>query len=345
MEKRYQVFVSSTYADLKEERRKVIQTLMEMDCIPSGMEIFPALDEEQWEFIKKIIADCDYYILIIGGRYGLISSEGISYTEKEYDYAVSLGIKVLAFLHRNPGDLPMKNSELDPVARGKLELFRQRVSHGRLVKFWNKAEELPSLVGISLSKTISTFPAIGWVRANTITHNEVINEAQNIHKRKNEPEKDFGLSGSQKDSSGIYNLADLDDYITITGNFWAKPKRGNYNSRPQNIKYVWENKISWGDLFALIAPYLLEHPNDARVKEELKKSIFEKTGNVGSTVSINHQIFQTIKVQLVALGLVETSYSQTTTGSMALFWALTTKGQEQLFRFRTIKKESDVTKT
>ena len=55
MEKRYQVFVSSTYADLKKERQKVLQTLMEMDCIPSGMEMFPATDEEQWEFIKKII--------------------------------------------------------------------------------------------------------------------------------------------------------------------------------------------------------------------------------------------------------------------------------------------------
>lgn len=52
MDKRYQIFVSSTYADLKEERRRVIQALMEMDCIPSGMELFPAADEEQWEFIK-----------------------------------------------------------------------------------------------------------------------------------------------------------------------------------------------------------------------------------------------------------------------------------------------------
>lgn len=85
MDKRYQVFLSSTYADLKDERQKVIQTLMEMDCIPSGMELFPATDEEQWEFIKKVIDDCDYYLLIIGGRYGSINAEGISYTEKEYD--------------------------------------------------------------------------------------------------------------------------------------------------------------------------------------------------------------------------------------------------------------------
>ena len=41
MDKRYQVFLSSTYADLKDERQKVIQDLMEMDCIQAGMELFP----------------------------------------------------------------------------------------------------------------------------------------------------------------------------------------------------------------------------------------------------------------------------------------------------------------
>ena len=92
MEKRYQVFVSSTYADLKDERQKVIQTLMELDCIPSGMELFPAMDEEQWQFIKNIIDDCDYYLLIIGGRYGSLAEDGISYTEKEYDYAIEKGL-------------------------------------------------------------------------------------------------------------------------------------------------------------------------------------------------------------------------------------------------------------
>ncbi|WP_313021991.1 DUF4062 domain-containing protein [Atlantibacter hermannii] len=70
MDKRYQVFVSSTFKDLEQERSTVIQTLMEMDCIPAGMELFPAIDEQQWEFIKKIIDDCDYYLLIIAGRYG-----------------------------------------------------------------------------------------------------------------------------------------------------------------------------------------------------------------------------------------------------------------------------------
>ncbi len=55
---------------------------MEMDCIPAGMELFPAIDEGQWEFIKKVIDDCDYYLLIIGGRYGSVAEDGLSYTEK-----------------------------------------------------------------------------------------------------------------------------------------------------------------------------------------------------------------------------------------------------------------------
>ena len=48
IEKRYQVFVSSTYADLQDERQEVMQALLELDCIPAGMELFPAANEDQW---------------------------------------------------------------------------------------------------------------------------------------------------------------------------------------------------------------------------------------------------------------------------------------------------------
>ena len=70
MDKRHQVFVSSTYEDLQNERKEVMQALLELDCIPAGMELFPASNEDQWTLIKRIIDDCDYYIVIIGGRYG-----------------------------------------------------------------------------------------------------------------------------------------------------------------------------------------------------------------------------------------------------------------------------------
>jgi hypothetical protein len=148
MDIRYQVFVSSTFADLQEERRGVIQTLMEISCSPAGMELFPAQDEEQLEFIKRVIDDCDYYLLIIGGRYGSTTAEGVSYTEQEYDYAISRGLKVVALLHESPEELPLKKSEADSVGREKLAAFRTRVSEGRLVKFWRDASDLQGLSGI-----------------------------------------------------------------------------------------------------------------------------------------------------------------------------------------------------
>src|SRR5215471_10666556 len=106
IERRYQVFVSSTYADLQDERQEVMQALLELDCIPAGMELFPAANEDQWTLIKKVIDDCDYYIVIGAGRYGSIGPSGQSYTEMEYRYALEQGKPVIGFLHKDIGKLP-----------------------------------------------------------------------------------------------------------------------------------------------------------------------------------------------------------------------------------------------
>jgi hypothetical protein len=90
------------------------------------MELFPATDEEQWECIKKIIDDCDYYLLIIGGRYGTLTKEGISYTEKEFDYAKEKGLEIIALLHENPGEIAQNKSEIDDTLVKKLEAFREK---------------------------------------------------------------------------------------------------------------------------------------------------------------------------------------------------------------------------
>ena len=90
-QKKYQIFVSSTYEDLRPERQEIMHALLELDCIPSGMELFPAANEDQWSLIKGVIDDCDYYVVVIGGRYGSLGPDGISYTEMEYRYAISRG--------------------------------------------------------------------------------------------------------------------------------------------------------------------------------------------------------------------------------------------------------------
>lgn len=46
-----------------------------MNCFPVGMEYFNASDSSQWEVIKSLIRECDYYVLIVAGRYGSIEEE------------------------------------------------------------------------------------------------------------------------------------------------------------------------------------------------------------------------------------------------------------------------------
>jgi len=179
-----------------------MQTVLELDCFPAGMELFPAADEEQLEFIKKVIDDCDYYLLIIGGRYGSLTPEGISYTEKEYDYAVERGLGVLAFLHERPSEIPAGKSELNPDGRLRLDAFRKRVADGRLVRFWTRAEDLPGLVALSLSKTIKAYPAIGWVRATETLSVETSNELNRLRRRVGELEKELEQAHRQSKPSG-----------------------------------------------------------------------------------------------------------------------------------------------
>jgi hypothetical protein len=109
-DRRYQIFVSSTFRDLLEERQAALQAILEMGHIPSGMEIFPAASETPWELIAKIIDDCDYYVVIVGGKYGSIEQDGVSYTEKEYDLAQERGKPTLGFLRRDLEELPITES-------------------------------------------------------------------------------------------------------------------------------------------------------------------------------------------------------------------------------------------
>jgi hypothetical protein len=64
MQKRYQVFLSSTFRDLEVERLEVMRALLELDCFPCGMEYFPASNDDQWSFIKDLIDQCDYYVVV-----------------------------------------------------------------------------------------------------------------------------------------------------------------------------------------------------------------------------------------------------------------------------------------
>jgi hypothetical protein len=164
-ERRYQIFVSSTFRDLQAERERVAEAILELEGFPAGMELFPAANDRQWEFIKRQIEASDYYVLIIGGRYGSLAPDGVSYTEKEYDFAIKLKIPVMAFLSQNLETPSLDQQETEPHLRERLLNFRKKAAAGKLVKFFSSADELKVAVWQALTYAFSHEHRPGWTRA------------------------------------------------------------------------------------------------------------------------------------------------------------------------------------
>lgn len=181
-DKKYQVFISSTYEDLVKERRVVEETVIISGDFPVQMESFPATDKDQFEFIKTLIDRCDYYILIVAGRYGSIADDGLSYTEKEYRYAVEKGVPVLVMLHKERGGLRKDKSESTPEGQAKLESFIREISTGRMVKLWDDIASLQIGAMHALTHAKAVHPRPGWVRGDGVASVEVLEELRQARK-------------------------------------------------------------------------------------------------------------------------------------------------------------------
>lgn len=184
MKKKYQVFISSTYKDLIEERAAVTHRLLEMGCIPVGMEQFPASNMSQMDYIKMMLDDCDYYILILAGKYGSWDSDGIGFTEKEYNYAVSKGLPTMSFVIKDEEKLIREKCETTEEGRQKLQAFRDKVCARKMVKFYTDIGSLQTSVATSLLHCIQDFPAVGWIRGNAVaTQDEIEAKIEALSKR------------------------------------------------------------------------------------------------------------------------------------------------------------------
>ncbi|HJW02053.1 MAG TPA: DUF4062 domain-containing protein [Azospira sp.] len=345
MEKRYQVFVSSTFRDLEQERQEVMHALLELDCMPSGMELFPAANETQWNLIKKVIDDCDYYVLILGGRYGSIGPEGFSYTEMEYRYALSTGKPTIAFLHRNPGKIIADNTETTAEGKEKLQAFRESVEK-KLCKHWESPQELGSVVSRSLIQLIKSTPAVGWVRANELADREATMELLQLRRRVDELQLELSRAriSAPKGSEG---LAQGDEEHTVRFTF-ATTAPGEYRSK------TWATSFSptWNEMFACIAPLMIHEATEPALKNALDRLAeaenFERltddkklARHTLSNFRISHDDFQTIKVQLRALGLIAKNDKARSVKDSGTYWTLTPYGDEVMTQLRAIRREGD----
>lgn len=165
--KKLQVFVSSTFIDLKEERQAAVEAILSAGHIPAGMELFAASNKSQWEIIKTWIEESDVYMLILGGRYGSIEPEsGKSYTHLEYEYAMEIEKPLFAVVITEPGlDDKVKRdgrSMIEQENNHKLKDFKALVE-SKIVKHWSNKDQIQLAIFKSLGEYERTENLIGWI--------------------------------------------------------------------------------------------------------------------------------------------------------------------------------------
>lgn len=314
--RKYQVFISSTYADLVEERKKILDVLLMADCIPAGMEAFVATDLEQFEVIKRVIDLCDYYVLVIGQRYGSVNPHtGISYTEMEYDYAIKNNIPVLVFAIDESVKLEESKTESNEDQRKKLRDFRDKALHNRLCSIWKNTDELVGQIAVSIMKAKQDIKRPGWQRGADYDEASLRREIMMLQDENNQLKSELEKANSTIQSFYEQENVAFDNY-NVKIDYYYTPV-GSY-------KHYGSIEVKLPELFKVIATQMMDV---ALTESAIKAAIKAKYASIsGATVYWDDdQQFKIILNQLRALNLI---YSYWSKDNKELFWGLTEKGRK-----------------
>lgn len=190
-EKKLQVFVSSTFTDLIEERQAAVEAILSSGNIPAGMELFSAGDESQMNVIKRWIDESDVYMLILGARYGSIEPKsGKSYTQLEYEYAIEQKKPFFAVVLTDK----FIDEKVAKEGRGILEQENNKelkefktLTMSKMVELCNDNKDIQLAVFKTLSEFSHSKELIGWIRGdNAVNSNLLADEMARLAKENDE---------------------------------------------------------------------------------------------------------------------------------------------------------------
>lgn len=334
MEKKHQIFISSTFADLKDERQAAVEGILAAGHIPAGMELFAAGDESQMEVIQRWIDDSDIYLLILGGRYGSTHpSTGMSYTEHEYEYAVARGKPFFALVLTD-GAIKSKHAVLGDLAieqvhTEKHEAFRSKVL-SKISRLVDDCKDIKIGILESVRMLERKYSLRGWVRSDSLPDvASVLKQIAALNEENAELKAKIAEQPLTTLSNGEIELADLSDKIEV--HYSWKPEFKSYERKDSAV-------LAWTDIFGLIAPKLLSGQGDNYMKKYLARQILGRIGADPYSCEVSEQDFHTLKVHLMALGLIKIEYLSTIGGGADLFWSLTDLGHKALLELRAVRK-------
>lgn len=148
------VFISSTFSDLKEYRQAVAESLARLNLHAVGIEAFGASDESPLKAGLNALDASDIVVVIVAWRIGYIPpGDGRSLIELEYDRAVEAGKPTLCFLLAE--EQPWPPSLMDPDLQ-RVQAFRRRLMADRLVNVFRTVDDLVRAIAVAVANFSST---------------------------------------------------------------------------------------------------------------------------------------------------------------------------------------------
>ena len=319
MKVKYQIFISSTYEDLKDIRESIIKCVLEMGHIPVGMEMFSAADEEQWKMIQKQIDECDYYVVIVAHRYGSID-KGVSYTEKEYDYASEKGIPILGFIIEESAKWPAKFIDKDSDTLSRLSLFKEKIK-SKMINQWKTSEDLYAKAAIALSKAFTAYERPGYVRGDELATKGVFDELARLSTENARLRDD--LSNAHKQIQRNKDNTELEFMNVLKTTNHVIPIKFKDN----DDEWDRSHSASLLDIFEAIAPKLVIEADEHTIRKAIALGVSGRT-DYYAEIPVPMNRFSEWMLELYTLELVEPSKRVHSVSDTKSYWSLTEKGRQ-----------------
>jgi hypothetical protein len=331
--KKFQIFLSSTFLDLQQERSVCVTSLLRLGAIPMGMELFPASDKAQWDIIRSLIPECDYYVLITAGRYGSMLGD-VSYTEAEYDLAYKLGVPVIPFLHKSPQE--RFDPTEDAQAQERLKAFHAKLKAQHTPQFWGDLTELTALLFQSVLDATSRIERPGWVRGDQVASDETLQRLITLTKENDDLKARTAALEAQV-TPPPSDLSAGDDRVTLHG------KAVSSNS----VRIQWAKSVSWNEILRTVGPGLRQPLADNFAVDLFDRFVYfneetrrcEERDRYYFNINVDADDANMALAHLQALGFLTSEISSNVKGGMTCFWQLTPKGNQALLDLLVVRKE------
>lgn len=338
--KKYQVFVSATCEDLRDERQRLAEALLAAGCIPVGLDLCPhEAGADQYNLAKALIDESDYYVILVGGRYGSLAPTGISYTHREFIYAQTKRKPMASLVHEHPESLPADKRERTAEGVARLRDFKELVVKGTLVRPWNQVDDLRGGVQRLVAQLVKTHPTPGWVRGSQVADLNIARDNQELRKQVDDLRRELDqiTSGRSVQPGVLARGSDLAP-VNYNCNVYIKGNCVVTQARTQ---------MTWDTIFATLAPTMMNEVTEdqmrqvlaARVGENALKDVADQHRGAHAVrdIVINPVTFNTIKMHFRALGYIRKGVA-TGPGNQPT-WQITPQGDQYMVGLLAVRRQ------